>query len=102
MTHLQDFVDALELGVDTPIGERGVRLSGGQKQRVGIARALYQQPEILVFDEATSSLDSISESVIAQAIRDMAGKKTIVAIAHRISTIERFDVIYVINATHRG
>lgn len=98
MAHLTGFVDDLELGLDTKVGERGVRLSGGQKQRVGIARALYHNPEILVFDEATSALDNISEAIIAQAIREMAGQKTIIAVAHRLSTVESFDTIHVMEA----
>ncbi len=97
MAQLDKFLSLLPMGIDTHIGERGIKLSGGQKQRVGIARALYQDPDILLFDEATSSLDNISESLIAQTIRDMGGKKTIIAIAHRLTTVQDFDSIYVLN-----
>ena len=76
-------------------GERGVRLSGGQRQRLGIARALYHNPSVLVFDEATSALDSRTEKDVMQFIDDLAHEKTIVMIAHRLSTVERCDKIYV-------
>lgn len=91
MAELKDFVDKLPAGVNTSVGERGVRLSGGQKQRVGIARALYGEPEILVLDEATSSLDSKTEKTITKAILNLKGQITIVAVAHRLSTLENSD-----------
>lgn len=97
MAQLEGFIQTLSKGLQTQIGERGVNLSGGQKQRVGIARALYQQPDILLFDEATSSLDNISEALITDTIKSMAGKKTIIAIAHRLTTIQNFDQIYVLD-----
>lgn len=93
MAHLTDFIGGLEDGVFTIVGERGVRLSGGQRQRVSIARALYNNPEILVFDEATSSLDNLSEKIVGNEIRALAESKTIICVAHRLSTIKHFDVI---------
>ncbi len=91
---LADFVRSLPDGLDTTIGDRGVRLSGGQRQRIGIARALYHNPEILVFDEATSALDNETEAAVMEAINSFHGKKTMVIIAHRLNTIENCDVIY--------
>ncbi len=90
-------VDALKEGIDTKVGERGIQLSGGQRQRVGIARALYHQTDVLVFDEATSSLDGITEKKIMDAINDLSGQKTIILIAHRIKTIRNCDEIFLIN-----
>jgi ABC-type bacteriocin/lantibiotic exporter with double-glycine peptidase domain len=91
---LKDFIKALPEGLDTAIGDRGIRLSGGQRQRLGIARALYHNPEILVFDEATSALDNETESAVMEAINSFHGKKTMVIIAHRLNTIEKCDIIY--------
>lgn len=91
---LKDFVDGLDEGLDTYIGEGGVRLSGGQRQRIGIARALYGNPEILILDEATSALDTDTEIAVMDAIDSLAGKKTLVIIAHRLSTIENCDIVY--------
>lgn len=91
---LKDFVKELPEGLDTTIGDRGVRLSGGQRQRIGIARALYHNPEILVFDEATSALDNETEAAVMDAVNSFHGKKTMIIIAHRLNTIEKCDVIY--------
>jgi ABC-type multidrug transport system fused ATPase/permease subunit len=91
---LKEFVQGLENGLDTYVGDRGVRLSGGQRQRIGIARALYHNPEILVFDEATSALDNETEAAVMEAVNSFHGKKTMVIIAHRLNTIEKCDIIY--------
>lgn len=94
---LKDFVDTLEAGLDTGIGEGGVRLSGGQRQRIGIARALYHNPEVLVLDEATSALDNETEAAVMEAIDYLAGSKTLIIIAHRLSTIQNCDLVYQID-----
>ena len=91
---LADFVRGLKDGLDTVIGERGVRISGGQRQRIGIARALYYDPDILFLDEATSSLDYETEKAVMNAIEALSGKKTCIVIAHRLSTIERCDSLF--------
>tara|TARA_B100001142_G_scaffold320125_2_gene364652 strand:- start:70 stop:1464 length:1395 start_codon:yes stop_codon:yes gene_type:complete len=91
---LQEFVSTLPEGLDTFVGESGVRLSGGQRQRIGIARALYNNPSVLVLDEATSSLDLKTESGVMDAIKTLHGQKTILIIAHRLSTVKDCDYIY--------
>jgi ATP-binding cassette, subfamily B, bacterial PglK len=96
-TNLYDFVSTLADGYHEIIGEQGIKISGGQKQRIGIARALYHTPDVLVFDEATSSLDGITESNIMDSVYKLSKDKTIVIIAHRISTIKRCDVIHVMD-----
>ncbi|PZX50004.1 ABC transporter ATP-binding protein [Cereibacter changlensis] len=85
--------DHLPLGYDTMVGERGTRLSGGQRQRIGIARALYNEPDLLVFDEATSALDNLTERAVIEAVYALGGSKTIIMIAHRLSTVQHCDQI---------
>lgn len=91
---LADFVRSLPGKLDTEIGERGVRLSGGQRQRVGVARALYTDPDLLIFDEATSALDSGTETALMEAVSHLQGKKTMIIIAHRLQTIKMCDIVY--------
>ena len=94
LAQLKDFVAGLPDGLETVVGERGVRLSGGQRQRIGIARALYNQPEVLVLDEATSSLDTETEQGVMQAVQALQGTKTVIIVAHRLSTVEYCDRLY--------
>ena len=91
---LDEFVRGLPDGLDTGIGERGIRISGGQRQRIGIARALYEDPEVLVLDEATSALDNETEAAIMDSINCLHGRKTLIIIAHRLQTIEKCDIVY--------
>lgn len=91
---LAEYVKGLELGLETVIGESGIRLSGGQRQRIGIARALYSDPAVLVLDEATSALDNETEAAVMEAIECLAGNKTLIIIAHRLTTIQNCDVVY--------
>ncbi|MDF1522394.1 MAG: ATP-binding cassette domain-containing protein, partial [Trueperaceae bacterium] len=93
-----DFVHALPDGLDTVVGDRGVRLSGGERQRIALARALLRQPALLVLDEATSSLDAESEAAIQEALDRMSGQRTVVVIAHRLATVRHADAIYVLEA----
>lgn len=94
MAHLDELIAELPNGLDTRVGERGVQLSGGQRQRIGIARALYNDADVLILDEATSALDGITEKLIMDAIHDFSGKKTIVMIAHRLATVKQCDCVY--------
>jgi ATP-binding cassette subfamily C protein len=93
LAQLEDYVHSLPLGLHTIVGERGVRLSGGQRQRIAIARALYHEPELLMFDEATSALDNQTEREVIQAIETLRGKKTLVIVAHRLSTVRSCDFL---------
>ncbi|CAM8394652.1 MdlB ABC-type multidrug transport system, ATPase and permease components [Candidatus Methylopumilus universalis] len=94
LSNLNDFISTQPLGVDSLIGERGVRLSGGQRQRIGIARALYHDPELIILDEATSALDLETEFDLMQTINCLKSKKTIIVIAHKLSTISNCDFVY--------
>jgi ABC-type multidrug transport system fused ATPase/permease subunit len=91
---LEDFVASLPGGLETVVGERGVRLSGGQRQRIGIARALYHDPAVLVLDEATSALDTETERSVMEAVIALHGEKTILIVAHRLSTVAHCDRLY--------
>ena len=87
-------------GIETVVGERGIRISGGQKQRIGIARALYHAPEILVLDEATSALDTATESEVMESVIELQGRKTVIIVAHRISTLMNCDrIVRIVNGT---
>jgi ABC-type multidrug transport system fused ATPase/permease subunit len=91
--HIWDFVQSLPDKLDTVVGERGTRLSGGQRQRVGIARALYTEPLLLVLDEATSALDAETEAAITDMLKELHGEVTVIAIAHRLSTVQHSDSV---------
>jgi ATP-binding cassette, subfamily B, bacterial PglK len=96
---LHDFVtQELPNGYDSGIGERGIRLSGGQRQRVGIARALYHDPDVIIMDEATSALDNLTERAVMDAVDNLSRQKTIVLIAHRLSTVRKCDTIFMLSA----
>lgn len=94
---IAEFIDSLPEGMDTFVGDRGIRLSGGQRQRIGIARALYHDPEVLVLDEATSALDSETETAVMESVENLHGMKTMLIIAHRLTTIRNADMIYEVN-----
>ena len=94
VAQLDELICSLPNGIETVIGERGVKLSGGQRQRIGIARALYHNPQILVMDEATAALDNMTEKAFMNAINNLKGKKTLIMIAHRLSTVKDCDIIY--------
>lgn len=97
MAQLEEFVATLPRGLEAVVGERGVRLSGGQRQRVGIARALYHEPQVLIFDEATSALDNRTEREVTEAIESLQGKKTLIIIAHRLTTVRICDRLVFLN-----
>ena len=90
-------VDELPQGYETIVGERGIRLSGGQRQRIGIARALYHDPEVLVFDEATSTLDGVTEEMVLGAMDNADKLKTLIVIAHRLTTVKKCDIVYMLD-----
>jgi len=98
--HLREVLGNEREGLETLVGERGVRLSGGQRQRLGIARALYTRPKLLVLDEATSSLDVESESLIVQTINEMKRDVTLLIVAHRLSTVRTADLFAYIDQGH--
>ena len=91
---IADFIKNLPNGLDTMVGDRGIRFSGGQKQRIALARALYNNPDILVLDEATSALDTETETAVMEAINALQGQKTLIIVAHRLSTIRNCDRIF--------
>jgi HlyD family secretion protein len=93
---ISSFIESLPQSYDTKVGERGVRLSGGQVQRIGIARALYRKPSVIVFDEATNALDGITEKILIETIHKISHKKTIIMIAHRLTSVKRCDSIHLI------
>jgi ABC-type multidrug transport system fused ATPase/permease subunit len=94
LAHLKDLVESLPNGVDTNLGKRKDELSGGQLQRIGLARALYAQPKLLIMDEATSALDAESEDEINKALDEMRGQVTVILIAHRLNTVQRSDIVF--------
>ncbi len=98
IANLDDFIEnELEEGFDSMVGERGVRLSGGQRQRIGIARAVYHNPSVLIMDEATSALDGLTENAIMDAINNLSHKKTIIIVAHRLTTVKACDEIFIMD-----
>lgn len=96
MAQLNSFIDELPDGINTLLGESGVRVSGGQRQRIGIARALYRDPEILIFDEATSAVDTVTERELMREINSLSGEKTLIIVAHRLSTVEKCTAIHLL------
>ena len=96
IAELHDFIGTLPDGYRTKVGERGVRLSGGQRQRIGIARALYHDPNVVILDEATSALDNVTEQAVMSAVENLGQQKTIIMIAHRLSTVRKCDIIFLL------
>ena len=97
LAYLEEWLSGLENGIHTKVGERGIQLSGGQRQRIAIARSLYYEPDVLIFDEATSALDRITEKTIMNSIDDFSGKKTLIMISHRLTTVQKCDQIFIID-----
>ena len=93
-----EFIIQMPDGYNTMVGERGVKLSGGQRQRLGIARALYHNPDVLVFDEATSALDGMTEDAVMQAVQTLSAERTMILIAHRLRTVQACDRIIMLEA----
>jgi ABC-type multidrug transport system fused ATPase/permease subunit len=98
MAQADEFIVQMPDGYNTIVGERGVKLSGGQRQRLGIARALYHNPDVLVFDEATSALDGMTEDAVMQAVRTLSAERTMILIAHRLRTVQACDRIIMLEA----
>ena len=98
MAQAEEFIANLPESYETLVGERGVKLSGGQRQRLGIARALYHQPDVLVFDEATSALDGMTEDAVMEAVQRLSTQCTLILIAHRLRTIQACDRIVILEA----
>ena len=98
IANIHDFIMTLPGGYRSAVGERGVRISGGQRQRIGIARALYHDPPVLILDEATSALDTATERSIMESVNQLSGHKTVIMIAHRMSTVESCDQIILLEA----
>ena len=98
MAQAEEFISLLPDGYGTVVGERGVKLSGGQRQRLGIARALYHNPDVLVFDEATSALDGMTEDSVMQAVQALSQERTMILIAHRLRTVQACDRIIMLDS----
>ena len=93
-SQLLKFIDSLNQGIDSKVGERGAQISGGQLQRIGIARAIYKNPDLLIFDESTASLDSNTEEEVLKSINSLRGNKTIIMISHNLKNLKDCDYVY--------